>query len=94
MTISITLEKGNHNDRGKPLDLRQKNKVKNMTSLHREYLVGKSTSKTQHSNNAGFSSEQRRRKQRCDNVATKRQPKPNVVTTSFASWGEKKISEK
>lgn len=47
MTISITLEKGNHNDRGKPLDLRQKNKVKNMTSLQREYLVGKSTSKTQ-----------------------------------------------
>ena len=43
----MTLEKENHNDVGTKADFRQKKNVKNASSLQLQYLVGKSTSKTQ-----------------------------------------------
>ena len=86
----ISLEKQNYNDVGTPLDFcpgndirittllpGRKNDVENRTLYQREFLILVTTLETQ----------------RCDNVvttlsdvATKIQSKPNVVTTSCASW--------
>ena len=80
-------KKKNHNDIGTSLDFRQKNDLKNTTSLQRQYLIGKSTSKTQRCNNVVFWSEQQRWKHNVvltlSDVATKRQPKLNLQYVKF-----------
>ena len=69
----ISLEKENYNDIGTPLDFRQEN-----------------TSESRRCCNVNTRSENRRGKHKVattlSDVATKIQLKPNVVTTSCASW--------
>ena len=70
----ISLEKENYDDIGTPLEFRQENDIRIMTSLERQCQVGKLTSKTRRCNCYFLV------------VVTTSEIKPNVVTTPCASW--------